>query len=71
MEEYRLSAEIAIYEPPTDEFPYLVVTFASDGMSVLTANSRTEARAMASERAIGRRAERKSQRSKASPTQPT
>jgi hypothetical protein len=42
----------AIYEPPKEGLPYLIVTFASDGLNVLTANSSVEARVKASERAI-------------------
>jgi hypothetical protein len=51
----------AIYEPPKEGLPYLIVTFASDGLNVLTANSSVEARLKVSERAIRRRRERSSE----------
>jgi hypothetical protein len=51
----------AIYEPPKRGLPYLIVTFASDGLNVLTANSSVEARLKVSERAIRRRRERSSE----------
>ena len=51
----------AIYEPPKEGLPYLIVTFASDGLNVLTANSLVEARVKVSERAIRRRRERSSE----------
>jgi hypothetical protein len=51
----------AIYEPPKQGLPYLIVTFASDGLNVLTANSSVEARMKVSERAIRRRRERSSE----------
>jgi hypothetical protein len=51
----------AIYGPPKEGLPYLIVTFASDGLNVLTANSSVEARLKVSERAIRRRRERSSE----------
>ena len=51
----------AIYSPPKEGLPYLIVTFTSDGLKVLTANSSVEARAVVSERTIRRRRERKSE----------
>jgi hypothetical protein len=60
----------AIYEPPKEGLPYLIVTFASDGLNVLTANSSLEARAMVSERVIRRRRERKSEELSVLPSQP-
>jgi hypothetical protein len=51
----------AIYEPPKEGLPYLIVTFASDGLNVLTANSSVEARLKVSKRAIRRRRERSSE----------
>jgi hypothetical protein len=54
-----MPVKTAIYEPPNEGLPYLVVMFASDGLNVLTANSSVEARVMVSERAIRRRGERK------------
>jgi hypothetical protein len=53
-----MPVKTAIYEPPKEGLPYLVVTFASDGLNVLTANSSVEARAVASKRMIRRRRER-------------
>jgi len=50
-----MQTEIVIYEPPKDGLPYLVVTVSPDGVSVLTAKSRTEARMMVSERTVARR----------------
>jgi len=61
----------AIYDPPKDGLPYLVVNFASEGMSVSTANSKSEARIIASERALKRRREPKNEESKAIPSQLT
>jgi hypothetical protein len=49
----------AIYDPPKEGLPYLIVTFTSDGLKVLTANSSVEARAVVSERMIRRRRELK------------
>ena len=60
----------AIYEPPEKGLPYLVVTVASDGLSVVTANSSVEARAMVSERVIRRRRERKREELSVLPSQP-
>jgi hypothetical protein len=53
-----MPVKTAIYEPPKEGLPYLVVTFASDGLNVLTANSSVEARAVVSKRMIRRRRER-------------
>jgi hypothetical protein len=53
--ELRMQTETVIYEPPKDGLPYLVVMLSPDGVNVLTAKSRTEARTMVSERAIARR----------------
>jgi hypothetical protein len=50
-----MPVKTAIYEPPKEGLPYLVVTFASDGLNVLTVNSSVEARAVVSERMIRRR----------------
>ena len=50
--------------------PYLIVTFASDGLNVLTANSAIEARMVVSERMIRRRRERKSEELSVLPSQP-
>jgi hypothetical protein len=53
-------AETVIYEPPKVGLPYLVVTLEPDGLSVLRANSRTEARTLvAGERQARRKGERK------------
>jgi len=65
-----MPGKTVIYEPPKDGLPYLVVTFGSDGLNVLTANSLFEARAMVSERAIRRRRERKSDELSVLPSQP-
>lgn len=43
--------ETVIYPPPKSGLPFLVVTLAPDGLTVLSAESRTEARTLiASER---------------------
>jgi hypothetical protein len=55
-----MSVKTAIYEPPKNGLPYLVVAFESDGLKVFTANSEFEARTIVSERAIRRRRERMS-----------
>jgi len=65
-----MPGKTVIYEPPEEGLPYLVVTFASDGLNVLTANSLFEARATVSERAIRRRRERKSDELSVLPSQP-
>ena len=53
-----MRARTAIYEPPGDGLPYLVVTFApGGGFDVVAANSRAEARIKANERVIQRRKE--------------
>ena len=65
-----MPVKTAIYEPPEEGLPYLVVTVASDGLNVLTANSSIEARALVSERAIRRRRERKSEELSVVPSQP-
>ncbi len=65
-----MPVKTAIYEPPKEGLPYLIVTFASDGVNVLTADSSVEARAIVSERAIRRRRERKSEELKTLPSQP-
>ena len=52
--------ETVIYEPPRAGLPYLVVTLEPDGLSVLPANSRTEARTLVvSERQARHKGERK------------
>ena len=61
LQETIMPAKIAIYEPPKEGLPYLIVTFTSDGLNVLTAKSSFEARAVVSERMIRRRRERKSE----------
>ena len=65
-----MSVKAAIYEPPKEGLPYLIVTFESDGLNVVTANSSVEARAMVSERAIRRRRERKREELSVLPSQP-
>jgi hypothetical protein len=65
-----MPVETAIYEPPEEGLPCLVVTVASDGLNVVTANSSVEARAMVSERAIRRRRERKREELSVLPSQP-
>lgn len=60
----------AIYEPPKDGLPYLVVTFEPDGVKVSVANSELEARTMAAERAIRRRRQGLSEELAALPSQP-
>jgi hypothetical protein len=49
----------AIYDPPKEGLPYLVVTFTPEGMKIATANSSLAARTIASERVIRRRSERR------------
>ena len=65
-----MAVKAAIYEPPKEGLPYLIVTFKSDGLKVVTANSSVEARAMVSERAIRRRRERKREELSVLPSQP-
>jgi hypothetical protein len=60
----------AIYDPPKEGLPYLIFTFTSDGLKVLTANSSVEARAVVSERMIRRRRELKSEELSVLPSQP-
>jgi hypothetical protein len=55
----------AIYDPPKEGLPYLVVTFTPEGMNIATANSSLAARTIASERVISRRSERQSEHSEA------
>ena len=45
----------AIYEPPNEGLPYLVVTFTPDRINVSTANSGTAAREIAADHSIRRR----------------
>ena len=47
-----MQSKIVIYEPP---LPYLVVTFTPSGIDVSTAQSRTEARMLVSERVAHRK----------------
>ena len=61
----------AIYDPPMEGLPYLVVTFEVDGLKVLTAETQLEARTMTIERTIRRRSERKGEALKELPCQPT
>ena len=55
----------AIYDPPKEGLPYLVVTFTPEGMKIATANSSLAARTIASEQVISRRSERQNEHSKA------
>jgi len=64
---FMSDATTTIYEPPTEGLPYLVVTFASDGMNVSTAKSSAAARTMASDRSITHRRRRLTEQSKVSP----
>ena len=50
-----MQTETVIYEPPKAGLPYLVVTVSTDGVNVVAAKSRTEARTMVSERVVARR----------------
>ena len=52
-----------IYDPPKEGLPYLVVTFAPEGMKITTTHSSLAARTIASERTIGRRRERQAEQS--------
>ncbi len=65
-----MPVKTAIYEPPKEGLPHLVVTFESDGLKVLTANTDLEARNLVSERAIRRRREGMSEASAALRTPP-
>ena len=51
----------AIYDPPKEGLPYLIVTFTPEGMKIAAANSSLAARTIASERVIRRRSERQSE----------
>jgi hypothetical protein len=62
-----MPVKTAIYEPPKEGLPYLVIAFEPDGMKVFPVDSEFEARTMVSERAIRRRRERKSEGSTALP----
>jgi hypothetical protein len=66
-----MAIDVAIYEPPSDGLPYLVVTFGSDGVNVSTTNSRIEARKIASERTVEKKRARKRGTLDAAPAQPT
>ncbi|MGB6509482.1 MAG: hypothetical protein WBF07_15295, partial [Xanthobacteraceae bacterium] len=59
----RLPVKTAIYEPPKDGLPYLVVAFEPDGPKVSIANSELEARTMTAEWAI-RAGDRQSERNR-------
>jgi hypothetical protein len=59
-----MSSEVAIYEPPTESLPYLVVAFAAGGPEVTIANSRKEARVIASEKEIRRRRQKRGEPSR-------
>ena len=51
----------AIYDPPKEGLPYLIVTFTPEGMKIGTANSSLAARTIASEEVLRRRSERQSE----------
>jgi hypothetical protein len=70
VQEAIMPVKIAIYEPPGEGFPHLIVTFTSDGLNVVTANSSAEARAMVSERMIRRRRERNGEELSVRPSRP-
>jgi hypothetical protein len=55
----------AIYDPPKEGLPYLVVTFTPEGLKIATADSSLAARTIASERVISRRSERRTEQLKA------
>jgi hypothetical protein len=59
-----MPGEVAIYEPPRDGLPYLVVTFAAGSPNVTTATSREQARVIASEKAVQRGGERRGEPSR-------
>jgi hypothetical protein len=65
-----MPVKTAIYDPPKEGLPYLIVTFESDGLNVLTANSAVEARAIVSERVMQRRRERKGEELSVLPSRP-
>ncbi len=65
-----MTVKTAIYEPPKDGLPYLVLAFEPDGLKVTIANSELEARTMAAERAIRRRRQAVGAGSMAHPSQP-
>jgi hypothetical protein len=50
----RDAAKIAIYAPPADGLPYLVVAFSAGSLVVRDAQSRCEAREIAMEMVDGR-----------------
>ena len=56
-----MKMESAIYEPPRPEFPHLVVTFTPNGVDVVTAADRTEARTIIS-RLTGRKTAERSEK---------
>jgi hypothetical protein len=61
------STTTAIYEPPNEGLPYLVVTFTPDRVNVSTANSSTAARELAAEHSIRRRRDKLIALAKGSP----
>jgi len=54
-----MRTETVIYEPPKDGLPYLVVTIGPDGLTVVSADSRTHARKLTSEQVMQRRKQEK------------
>jgi hypothetical protein len=54
-----MSTQTVIYEPPRESLPFLIVTFDGGEMQVVTAVSRTNARKIASEKTIQRKAARR------------
>jgi hypothetical protein len=51
----------AIYDPPKEGLPYLIVTFTTEGMKIATANSSLAARTIAAEGVLRRRSKRQSE----------
>jgi hypothetical protein len=50
-----MPVKFAIYDPPEEGLPYLVVTFEGDGPKIAVAKTQFEARTLVAERAIRRR----------------
>jgi hypothetical protein len=58
-----MKVQSAIYEPPRPEFPHLVVTFMPNGVDVVTAADRTQARTIIS-RLTGRKTQKEAKNGK-------
>ena len=58
-----MKVQSATYEPPRPEFPHLVVTFTPNGVDVVTAADRTQARTIIS-RLTGRKTQKEAKNGK-------